>query len=161
MPKQTPNIDEKRRELVRQLTLAEDGDASAQNAVGARLAQGYFVKKDAQSALYWYARAVKQGYTHAKFNLGTMLIAGEGLDSPRIALGMALVEQAAECGDPSACHFLSKSYLHGAYGLKADSEKSKEWNRKAQDCTRFVEYGVPIDVEADGLTIKRPTLESE
>jgi TPR repeat protein len=82
MPKRRPDTDEKRRETTRQLVLAERGEAAEQNAIGAKLAQGYFVKTNLAGALYWYAQAVKQGYTHAKWNAGTMLIAGEGLGAP-------------------------------------------------------------------------------
>lgn len=56
MPKRRPDVDEKRREIMHQLTLAEQGDAAAQNALGATLAQGYFVRTDTAGALYWYAQ---------------------------------------------------------------------------------------------------------
>ena len=80
MPKRRPDINEKRQEFARQLLLAEQGEAADQNAIGAKLAQGYFVERDLKGALYWYAQAVKQGYTHAKWNAGTMLLSGEGIE---------------------------------------------------------------------------------
>jgi TPR repeat protein len=130
----------KRREAEHQLRLAEQGDAAAQNIIGAKLATGYFMKTDLAGALYWYAKAVKQGYTHAKFNAGTMLIAGEGVGAAHFELGMKLIEEAAECGDPSACQFLS---LAGAA-------------RKPQ---HFSEYGSPHDLEAHGISLSRPRIE--
>jgi TPR repeat protein len=57
--KQRLDTEDKRRETLRQLRLAERGEAPAQYTLGARLAQGYFVKKDLRGALYWYAQAAK------------------------------------------------------------------------------------------------------
>ena len=159
MPKRRPDVDEKRREIMDQLTLAEQGDAPAQNVLGAKLAQGYFMRKDAAGALYWYAQAVKQGYTHAKWNAGTMLIEAEGIPSALISLGMALVEQAADCGDASACNFLAHCYECGVYGKTRDPMVSEKWSQNARDHEHFVEYGSAFDIEQHGVTLNKPSIE--
>jgi TPR repeat protein len=157
MPKNVPDTDEKRRDILRQLTLAEQGEAAAQNSVGAKLAQGYFVSRNLAGALYWYVQAVKQGYTHAKFNAGIMLIMGEGVTPADVGLGMSLVRQAAEAGDPSARNFLSQCYSQGSFGLARDLDMSKHWCGWSD--APFVEYGEPIDLEAGGLVLSKPSIE--
>lgn len=157
MPKNTPDTDEKRRDIVRQLTLAEQGEAAAQNSVGAKLAQGYFVSRNLAGALYWYAQAVKQGYTPAKFNAGTMLIMGEGVAAIDAVLGMSLVRQAAEAGDPSARNFLSQCYAQGSFGVARNLDMSKHWGVWSD--APIVEYGEPVDLEADGVVLSKPSID--
>jgi TPR repeat protein len=159
MPKRRPDVAEKRREILEQLTLAEEGDAATQNVLAAKLAQGYFVKKDLATALYWYGQAVKQGYTHAKWNAGSMLIEGEGVSSKHINIGMALIEQAARCGDSSACNFLAQCYERGAYGVPHDPLASEKWRQNAQDASHLVEYGSSFDIEEHDVALTKSPLE--
>lgn len=156
MRKNIPDADEKRRDIVRQLILAEQGEAAAQNSIGAMLAQGYFIGRNLEGSLYWYAQAAKQGYTHAKFNAGTMLIMGEGVASPHTVLGMALVRQAAEAGDPSARNFLSQCYAKGSFGVARDINMSKQWS--AWSDVPFIEYGESVDIEAEGIALSKPSI---
>lgn len=159
MAKRRPDPDEKRRETLRLLHLAELGEAPAQNALAAKLAQGYFMKRDVPGALYWYAQAAKQGYTHAKWNAGVMLVEGDGLDVPRIDVGMQLIEQAAMCGDVSARTFLSHCYASGKLGKGRDQQKSASWAQKARDDHDFLEYGTPFDIEAYSMRLAKPQIE--
>jgi TPR repeat protein len=154
--KKTSNVGEKHREIVRQLALAEQGEAAAQNSIGAALAQGSFVDRDLAGALYWYAQAVKQGYTHAKFNAGTMLILGEGMAVAHTVLGMALVKQAAEAGDPSARNFLSQCYAEGSFGLAKGADTSNQWRVRSN--APFIEYGEGVDIEAEGIELSKPSV---
>ncbi len=159
MPKRSANSTEKIQEIMHQLTLAEQGDAAAQNAVGAKLAQGYFVKRDLKGALYWYSQAVRQGYTHAKWNAGSMLIAGEGVSAAYIDLGMRLIEDAADAGDASACNFLAYCYGEGSFGKNKDKVASVKWAGRAMDHEDFVEYGRPINIEEHGIQLSKPLIE--
>jgi TPR repeat protein len=159
MPRRRPDTDAKRREITNQLLLAEQGEAAVQNIIGAKLAQGYFVKRDLAGALYWYAQAVKQGYTYAKWNAGTMLIAGEGVEGRRIELGVELIEQAADCGDASACDFLAQCYAKGTFGKVRDPVMSAKWSERAREHVRFVEYGLPFHLDAHGITLLKPKVE--
>jgi TPR repeat protein len=159
MPKRLPDLEEKRQEIARQLLLAERGEAADQNVIGAKLAQGYFVERDLAGALYWYAQAVKQGYTHAKWNAGTMLLSGEGVKVACVELGMRLIEEAANCGDASACNFLAQCFEQGIFGKERDLLMSAKWRESAQNSTRFVEYGPPFDVEAYGIILSKPKVQ--
>lgn len=40
--------------------LAEQGDAEAQNSLGAYIKQGYGVEKDYKKAVYWFTKAAEQ-----------------------------------------------------------------------------------------------------
>jgi TPR repeat protein len=110
-------------------------------------------------SLYWYAQAAKQGYTHAKFNAGTMLLAGEGVPAAYVELGMRLVQQAANDGDASACNFLSRCYAQGQFGVNRDMRVSRQWNERASNGTHFVEYGEANDIEAQVITLSKPGIE--
>ena len=54
--------------------LAEQGNASAQDALGAMYATGRGVLKAYQQALKWYRRAAEQGLPIAEYNLGACLV---------------------------------------------------------------------------------------
>jgi TPR repeat protein len=138
--------------------LAEQGQADAQNALAARMAQGYFLKQDLRGAVYWYAQAVKRGYTHSMWNLGTMLIVGEGVDTPAVDLGMKLIRRAAESGDTSACLFMSQLFVSGRYGYSIDPVEAKNWRDRAFGRVEFIEYSDGIDIGALGIQLIKPNL---
>ena len=54
------------------LQLAEQGDAKAQNNLGAMYANGQGVRQDYAEAFRWFRQAAEQGYAKAQFNLGLM-----------------------------------------------------------------------------------------
>ncbi|MBT3056559.1 MAG: sel1 repeat family protein [Candidatus Thiodiazotropha sp. (ex Codakia orbicularis)] len=145
-------------EILYQEKLAEEGDAEAQNIIAARLAKGYFVKKDEQGAFYWYCQAIKQGYVYAKWNAGIMLLHGDGGIPKNQELAMMLIEDAANAGDNDACKFLSLSYLNGKYGKDKDIDLSEQWNKKAQNVKEPQYYGEAIDLEAYGVNIRKPEI---
>ena len=51
-------------------TLAETGDAAAQNRLGLIYQNGEGVPQDDAEAIKWYLKAAEQGYTAAQNNLG-------------------------------------------------------------------------------------------
>ena len=53
-------------------TLAEQGDAFAQNNLGVMYDLGHGVPQDDNQAFDWYARAAKQGNAFARYNIETM-----------------------------------------------------------------------------------------
>jgi TPR repeat protein len=56
--------------------LAEQGDASAQYALGIAYDQGLGVAQDYKTAVKWYTLAAEQGYADAQYNLGNMYSKG-------------------------------------------------------------------------------------
>ena len=58
---------------------AEQGDAEAQNKLGAMYANGERVPEDAREAVKWFRKAAEQGFASAQYNLGLMYDNGEGV----------------------------------------------------------------------------------
>src|ERR1700743_2626916 len=54
------------------LPLAEQGDAQAQNALGALYDHGLGVSQDYVKAAYWYGKSAKQSFPLGMRNLGTL-----------------------------------------------------------------------------------------
>jgi len=136
---------------------AAAGSAFHQDQMGAFLATGAdgICEQDEVEARNWYLQAVKQGYIDSKWNLGTMLIDGDG--GPRdVEKGMFLIQQAAAEGQYSACGFLGDIYEVSGYGLSPDTGLSQRWREeadriKATDVTDQPEFGTPLpDFELPG-----------
>ncbi|CAK7023373.1 Secretory immunoglobulin A-binding protein EsiB [Saezia sanguinis] len=141
-----------KQDLIALLKQADSGDAEAQNRLGALFATGG--KEYHRAAVYYYAQACKQGHTEAKWNLATMLWAGEGIAADR-TLALLLIIDAAENGHDSACKFLAEGYaqghLDGYTGLEVDLALSEKWERKFKKvCARadtLTSFSDHIDVE--------------
>ena len=58
---------------------ADQGDATAQNNLGVRYANGEGVLKDEAEAVSWFRLAAEQGNADAQFNLGVMYANGQGV----------------------------------------------------------------------------------
>ena len=151
-------LKEKKDEVLYQEKLAEEGDAEAQNIIAARLAKGYFVKKDEQGAFFWYCQAAKQGYVSAKWNAGNMLLYGEAGLQKNQELAMTLIEDAANSGEADACLFLSLCYLSGKYGKDKSMDLSEQWKERAERWGESDYFGYPVDLEAHGIEIKKPVI---
>jgi len=59
--------------------LAEQGDAQAQNGLGAMYYNGKGVTQDFKEAVKWYRASAAQGYASAQVNLGAMYYEGKGV----------------------------------------------------------------------------------
>lgn len=75
--------------------LAEQGNADAQNRLGAIYAEGRGVSKDDAEASHWYSKAAEQGYGEAQLNLGVLYANGHGVpqDNVRAAMWFRLAEE--------------------------------------------------------------------
>jgi uncharacterized protein len=66
---------------LRELTpLAEEGNAAAQNVVGAMYGKGLGVRFDYRTAMDWYIKAAAQEHAAAQNNLGFMYLNGQGTE---------------------------------------------------------------------------------
>ena len=81
--------------------LAEQGDAQAQNGLGAMYYNGKGVAQDFKAAVKWYRLAAAQGYASAQLNLGAMYYEGQGVPEDFIRAYMWLSIAAAK-GNPNA-----------------------------------------------------------
>jgi len=79
--------------------LAEAGDATAQNSVGALYDHGLGVDEDDATAAYWYQLAADQNLPLAMRNIANMYAGGYGVQFDQ-ALAESWYEKAARMGDP-------------------------------------------------------------
>jgi TPR repeat protein len=97
-------------------TMAEAGDATAQNRLGLMYYQGQRLPKNLAEAAKWYRKAADQGLAEAQHNLGVMFAAGEGvLRDPTEAIKW--FREAADKGYGPAQNNLGVLY-HGERGTQ-------------------------------------------
>ncbi|CWM18402.1 TPA: sel1 repeat family protein [Neisseria meningitidis] len=84
------------------LQAAEQGDADAQNNLGAMYAEGQGVRRDDAEAVRWYRQAAEQGLAQAQFNLGAMYYKGHGVRQDR-ALAQEWLGKACQNGNQDGC----------------------------------------------------------
>ncbi|HGO8437724.1 TPA: tetratricopeptide repeat protein [Neisseria meningitidis] len=84
------------------LQAAEQGDADAQNNLGAMYAEGQGVRQDDTEAVRWFRQAADQGLAQAQFNLGAMYYKGHGVRQDR-ALAQEWLGKACQNGNQDGC----------------------------------------------------------
>ncbi|CKK77189.1 sel1 repeat protein [Neisseria meningitidis] len=84
------------------LQAAEQGDADAQNNLGAMYAEGQGVRQDDTEAVRWFRQAADQGLAQAQFNLGAMYYKGHGVRQDR-ALAQEWLCKACQKGNQDGC----------------------------------------------------------
>ncbi|HEZ2231157.1 TPA: sel1 repeat family protein [Neisseria meningitidis] len=84
------------------LQAAEQGDADAQNNLGAMYAEGQGVRRDDAEAVRWFRKAADQGLAQAQFNLGAMYYKGHGVRQDR-ALAQEWLGKACQNGNQDGC----------------------------------------------------------
>ena len=113
------------------LELANEGDACAQNNLGAMYYYGHGVEQSYEKATEWYLKAADQGLADAQCNLGLMYEYGTGVEqSDEKAVEWYL--KAAEQGFVWAQYNLGLMYAKGR-GVEQSYEKAREWYLKAAD----------------------------
>jgi len=134
------------------LSLVSRGDSSAKNSLGALLANLGGVENE-RAALYWYLEAVDDGYVDSMWNVGTMLMNGEG-GIKDIDFGLFLIKVAAENGSNSACLYISNCYEKGLNEFEKNLSEARKWESRAWDLSNERDYIEPIPV--DDYLIDRP-----
>ncbi|CKK03793.1 sel1 repeat protein [Neisseria meningitidis] len=84
------------------LQAAEQGDADAQNNLGAMYAEGQGVRQDDTEAVRWFRQAADQGLAQAQFNLGAMYYKGHGVRQDR-ALAQEWLGKGGQNGNQDGC----------------------------------------------------------
>lgn len=105
----------------------ERGSVVAQRELGACFATGDWIgEKDEAKAIEWYTVAAEQGHAESQYDLGFMLLLGEGTDKNTLK-GMEWLIKAAEQGNDSACGLLADIYDEGLFDVARNEEKAKHW----------------------------------
>lgn len=109
--------------------LAEQGDATAQNSLGAMYLNGQGAKRDYNQAIKWFRRAAALGSPAGQFNLADMYFRGRGADQD-LLLAAKWYSRAAEQGHAQAQFTLAALYLIGA-GVPKNNQKAAYWFERA------------------------------
>ncbi len=107
------------------LSLAEQGDAVAQNKLGVMYDNGEGVLADDQEAVRWYRLATDQGDATAQRNLGDMYNNGEGVLADDQE-AVRLYRLAADQGDAPSQYYLGVMYDTGE-GVFTDRISAHMW----------------------------------
>jgi uncharacterized protein len=118
-------------EVTRIRQAAEDGDPSAQLALGRMFDKGAGVAQDDAQAVRWYQKAAEQGLADAQFSLAWAYDNGEGVPQD-YALAARWYLKAAEQGDAGPQNNLAVMYADG-HGVLQDYAQAAQWFRKAAE----------------------------
>ncbi len=105
--------------------LAEQGNASIQDIMGAMYKEGLGVTQDYKEAVKWWKLAAEQGYASAQTSLGVRYEKGQGV-TQNYKEAVRLYRLAAEQGDVSAQYNLGLMYYKG-YGVLQDYAHAHMW----------------------------------
>lgn len=109
-------------ELPSLIEAAENGNLEAQHDLAAFYATDDLSGlKDEAEAVKWYTRAAEQGHAESQYDLGFMLILGEGVEKD-VTKGLQGMEQAVANGSEYAAKVLSDIYAKGLYGATPNAE---------------------------------------
>jgi hypothetical protein len=116
------------------LRAGELGSVNAQRELGVMYATGdWSGPKDLAEATRWYRLAAEKGNAESQYDLGFMLLLGEG--GPKNAEeGVRWLERAAELGEYRAFRLLVDCYDNGYCDVPVDTAKAALW------CSRLEEY---------------------
>ena len=110
---------------------ADQGNAEAQNDLGAFYGSGRGVPRDDAVAMRWYQRAADQGDAEAQYNLGALYEDGQGVRQD-YAEAARWYRRAADLGDADAQYNLGVFFLNGQ-GVPRDDAEGMRLLRRAAD----------------------------
>lgn len=105
--------------------LADQGDMSAQYALGFLYKHGDGVKKDAVQAARWFEKSASQGHDVAQLNLGFMYLTGEGR-ARNYMQAVMWFHEAAIRNNTAAQSNLGTMYRRG-YGVAKNETRAAAW----------------------------------
>ncbi|GHT54194.1 hypothetical protein FACS189446_3320 [Bacteroidia bacterium] len=112
-------------------TLAEDGDAEANNAVGMMFKQGIGLKQMDEQALIYFQKAAEGGYAKAALNIALMYKYGHGVKQDYSKF-IEWLEKAGEMGYEKAEYLLGYSFYKGQ-GKKQDYRTAFQYFEKGAE----------------------------
>ena len=91
---------------------------------------------DLAKAARWYRLAAEGGDTESQYDLGLMLLLGEG-EPKNTEEGLMWLERAGERGDTAVCRLLVDCYESGYCGVPLDAEKAARWRNRLEEYERL------------------------
>jgi len=118
-------------DLAQLTSLADQGDADAQRALGAAYQSGNGVEQSDLKAVDCYLKAAKQGHADAQYRLAWMYAAGRGVERSNDQ-ALAWLRLAAEQGHAQSRYSIGGMYANGQ-GVVRNAQHAAEWYRKAAE----------------------------
>ena len=113
-------------------SLAEEGNAKAQDRLGFMYRIGIGVEMDDNQAVYWYSKAGEQGDKYVQNKLGDIYLNGRDVDEQDLTKAVYWYSKAAEQYHAGAQYKLGSMYLSGK-GVTQDNTKAVYWYSKAAE----------------------------
>ncbi len=108
---------------------AHSGSLRAQHNLGACYATGDFpTDQDLRKAVFWYRKAASAGDAESQYDLGFMILMGEGLRKD-IRLALRWLEKSAGQGCEQAQTLLIDLYKNGHYSVRKNPTKVAKWRK--------------------------------
>ena len=135
-PQNSQTIGTETKELKNCRKEAEEGNISAQCAMGICLAEGNGIKQDFQESLMWYSLAAETGNPTAQYNLGIFYMMGPAGVDQNLIEAAKWFRKSAEAGIAIAQYRLGFMYANGA-GVPKDEEEAKRRIKMVQKIRRL------------------------
>jgi TPR repeat protein len=105
-------------------------DTENWHSVGAKFAMGNGLPKSERAAVWSYTQGARRGNAHCQYDLGFMMILGQGT-VVKTNEGVQWLKRAANQDDFSAIRLLFDLYSHGYYGVPALPDEAERWRQAA------------------------------
>jgi TPR repeat protein len=113
------------------------GSVSAQRQLGVMYATGdWSGPKDLAEAARWYRLAAEKGNAESQYDLGFMLLLGEG-GPKNTEAGLMWLERAGELAEYSAFRLLADCYEKGHCDVPVDAAKAALWRSRLEEYERL------------------------
>jgi hypothetical protein len=113
------------------------GSVMAQRSLGVMYATGdWSGPKDLVEAARWYRLAAEKGSADSQYDLGFMLLLGEG-EPKNTAEGLLWLERAGELGEIAAFKLLASCYEDGYFDVPVDAAKAALWRGRLEEYARL------------------------
>jgi TPR repeat protein len=113
------------------------GSVNAQRELGVMYATGdWSGPKDLAEAARWYRLAAEKGNAESQYDLGFMLLLGEG-EPKNTKEGVMWIERAGELGQYNAFRLLVDCYANGYCDVPVDAGKAALWRSRLEEYDRL------------------------
>jgi TPR repeat protein len=117
----------------RLLRAGQLGSVPAQRALGVLYATGEWAgPKDLTESARWYRLAAEKGEAESQYDLGFMLLLGEG-EPKNVEEGLLWLERAGTQGHSTAFRLLVDCYQNGCCEAPLDTAKAELWRSKLEE----------------------------
>jgi len=113
------------------------GSVNAQRSLGVAYATGDWIgPRNLVEAARWYRMAAEKGHAASQYDLGFMILLGEG-EPKSIDEGLKWLKRAGEQGEPSAVRLLVDCFENGFCDVPSNSAEAAVWRDRLEEHSRL------------------------